>query len=134
MRRLSIGIAAIFLIASAFGALAAAENTQGKTSRGHMMHHKSMTYGGERHRAGYRHGGYRTGMYHHAGTRRRYGRHHRVEHIYGARGRHYRSARYGHGRTAMHHGTMMQHKASKTQGTKKASATRKGTKTKPSAH
>ena len=62
-----IGLAALFLLASAFGALAADTGAQGAGTapRAHkMMQHKTMHTGtARRHKAVYRHGHYRTGYY-----------------------------------------------------------------------
>ncbi len=120
MRR--IGLAALFLVACAFGALAADTGTQrtGKAPGAQRsMHHKTMYYGKTRRHgtAYYRHRHYRTGYY--VGGRRYYrsyaygtpGSYYYQGHrrIYGARYYgHRRTALYhGHRRTAMHHGHRM---------------------------
>jgi hypothetical protein len=114
MRR--IGLAALFLLASVFGALAADMGAQGTGKQAQPMHHKTMHYRHHGKTAYYRHGRYRTGYY--VGGRRHYGNYA----LYGTPGyryyhgrRVYGSRHYGHRRTAAyrtHHGrqTAMTHK------------------------
>lgn len=131
-----IGLAALFLLASAFGALAADMGAQGTGTapRAHKtMQHKSMLGTPRRHKAFYRHGRYRTGYYmggrfyaygrghrggyaYIQGHRRVYGfRHHRGHVTAMHRGfhrGHVTAMHRGHHRghvTAMHRGTTMRH-------------------------
>ena len=104
----TIGLAVVFLLASAFGALAADSGAQGAgTEPGAQktMQHKTMHYGTSRH--------HRTAVY-------RHGRHGRTAMV------------HGHRRTAMmhgHHGTSMRHMSHKTAMHHHAKGIRKASKT-----
>lgn len=131
-----IGLAVLFLLGSAFGALAADMGAQGKGSapRAHKtmqnktMHNKTA----RRHKATYRHGRYRTGYYM-GGRYYSYGRAHRGGRAYIQGHRRVYGSRYQRGRvTTMqrgHRGTSMRYTGRKakmhdragTAGTRKAS-------------
>ena len=141
-----IGLAALFLLASAFGALAADMGAQGSGTapRAHKtMQHKSMHGTVRRHKAVYRHGRYRTGYYM-GGRYYAYGRAHRGGYAYIHGHRRVYGSRYHRGHvtamhrgfhrghvTAMHSGTAMRHTGRKasmhhragTAGTREASKT-----------
>ena len=131
-----IGLAALFLLASAFGALAADTGAQGAGTapRAHkMMQHKTMHTGtARRHKAVYRHGHYRTGYYM-GGRFHAYGRGHRGSYAYIHGHRRVYGSKYHRGhQTAMvrgHRGAVMRHNGrtasmhqrAGTAGTRKAS-------------
>jgi hypothetical protein len=134
-----IGLAALFLLASAFGALAADMGAQGAGTapRAHKtMQHKTMHTGtARRHKAVYRHGHHRSAGYYMGGRYYSYGRAHRGSYAYAQGHRRVYGSRYHRGhQTAMvrgHRGAMMQHTGRKasmhhrtgTTGTRKASKT-----------
>ena len=129
-----IGLAALFLLASAFGALAADMGAQGAGTapRAHKtMQHKTMHTGTvRRHKAVYRHGHYRSAGYYMGGRYYSYGRAHRGSYAYIHGHRRVYGSRYHRGhQTAMvrgHRGAVMQHTGRKASmhrhaGTRKAS-------------
>jgi hypothetical protein len=129
-----IGLAALFLLASVFGALAADMGAKGSGTapRAHKtMQHKTMHGTTRRHKAVYRHGRYRTGYYM-GGRYYAYGRAHRGGYAYIHGQRRVYGARHHRGHvTAMHRGTAMRHTGRRasmhhragTAGTRKASKT-----------
>ena len=152
-----IGLAALFLLASVFGALAADMGAKGtgNAPRAHKtMQHKSMHGTTRRHKAVYRHGRYRTGYYM-GGRYYAYGRAHRGGYAYIHGYRRVYGSRYHRGHvtamhrgfhrghvTAMHRGATMRHTGRRatmhhragTAGTRKASKTpAKGTQNKGKA-
>ena len=116
-----IGLAALFLLASAFGALAADTGAQGTGTapRAHKtMQHKTMHTGTvRRHKAVYRHGRYRTGYYM-GGRYYAYGRAHRGGYAYIHGHRRVYGSRYHRGHvTAMHRGYRRGHVTAMHRGT-----------------